>query len=116
MALFHKCKGDTMDVTDNTFEKEVIEKSKETPVIVDFWAAWCGPCRVFSPIINKIAKKYEGKVILAKVNVDDNPTHALKYKIMGVPTLILFKNGVAIAQSVGAIPEEEVEKWINDNI
>ena len=82
----------SLELTDNAFEKEVLQ-SKE-PVLVDFWAAWCGPCQMMGPIIEELAQKYEGKAVkIGKLNVDENPKIAEKYEVKGIPTLILFQNG-----------------------
>ncbi|MBN1160264.1 MAG: thioredoxin [Candidatus Diapherotrites archaeon] len=105
-----------MDVTDKNFQEEVLEKSKELPVVVDFWAPWCGPCLYLGPIIEKVAEEYNGKIILVKVNVDESQLIAGKYRIMGIPTVIMFKNGVKVASFSGAIPEDEVKKWLENNL
>lgn len=91
-------------VTDATFESEVLKS--EIPVLVDFWASWCGPCQMQMPILAEVAKDYEGKVKIAKLNVDENPQTAAKYSIMSIPTLILFKGGVIVKQMVGVQSKE----------
>jgi len=95
--------GDVLEVTDANFQNEVLES--ELPVIVDFWAAWCGPCRMVSPLIEEIARDYKGKVKVAKLNVDENRDTAGKYSIMSIPTILLFKNGAVAKQVVGAMPK-----------
>ena len=101
-----------IDVTDENFETEVIEKSKEVPVLVDFWAPWCGPCRILGPILDKIAKESGEKFILAKINVDENPTNAQAFDVMSIPSVKLFKNGIVADEFIGAMPEKAVKDWI----
>jgi thioredoxin 1 len=108
-------KGDTMAdkaivVTDANFE-EIILKSP-LPSLVDFWAAWCGPCRVVSPIVEELAADYQGRLNVAKCNVDENPSTPSKYGIRGIPTLIVFKNGQEVAREVGAVPRAKIEQLI----
>lgn len=105
-----------MDINDNEFEKEVIEKSNKIPVIVDFWAPWCMPCLMLSPILEQIEKDYKGKFIIAKVNVDQNREKASEYGVMGIPSVKLFKKGEVIAEFVGAKPEQNVKDWLNKNL
>ncbi len=105
-----------MDVTDINFEKEVIEKSKEIPVLVDFWASWCGPCMMLKPVLEKITKEYEGKMILAKASTEDNPNAASKYGIMSIPAVKLFKNGEVVDEFIGAQPEETIKEWLNQKL
>ena len=90
-------------VTDAAFEKTVLESS--LPVIVDFWAPWCGPCKMVAPILDKIAKEYAGKLIVAKVNTDENPEWATKYGVQGIPTMLLMYDGKIVNRQVGALPE-----------
>ncbi len=103
----------TIEVDDSTFEKEVIEKSKEIPVVVDFWATWCMPCLILGPILEKLAEEYKGKFILAKLNVDKNPITSRKYGIMSIPAVKLFKNGKVVDEFIGALPEIAVRQWLN---
>ena len=106
-------KGNTMaeiTVTDKNFD-EVVLKS-ELPVLVDFWATWCGPCRMLGPVIANVAKEQEGKVIVGKVNVDENPELARRFGIRSIPTLMLFKDGAEAGTSLGFIPKEKVEAFI----
>jgi len=101
-----------IEVGDDDFQEKVIEKSKKIPVLVDFYANWCVPCRMLSPILEKIAKEYDGKFILAKVNVDDAQITAAEFGIMSVPTVILFKNGEPVDYFVGALPEPQIREWL----
>ena len=101
----------TVKVTDATFAAEV-EQSAE-PVVVDFWAEWCGPCKMIGPSLEALALEYAGKVKIAKVNVDENPGIAGKLGIRSIPTLLLFKEGKVASQKVGAAPKGELAKWIN---
>ena len=101
-------------VTTNNFENEVLKSN--TPVLVDFWAAWCGPCRMVAPVIDQLAEQYSGKVKVVKLNVDENPVIAEKYQIMSIPTVYLFKNGSKAEELVGARPKQNFEEMINKHI
>ncbi len=105
-----------IDVTDANFETEVIEKSKTTPVLVDFWASWCGPCMMLKPTLQKIAKEYEGKVILAKASTDDNPSASSKFGVMSIPAVKLFKDGKIVDEFVGAQPEATIKQWLDQKL
>ena len=94
-------------VTDATFQKEVLEA--EQPTFVDFWASWCGPCKVIGPIFEELSKEYSGKVKFAKVNVDENPRTPANYGVRGIPTLIMFKGGKIVEQVVGVVPKTQIE-------
>jgi len=98
-------------VSDADFEAEVL-KSKE-PVLVDFWAEWCGPCRMIGPILEELAGPLASKLKIVKLNVDENPQTATKYGIMSIPTLMIFKNGEMASRQVGAAPRPKLEQWIN---
>ena len=100
------------DVSETTFENEVIEGSKETPVLVDFWAEWCGPCHAVSPVLQKIADEREGALKLVKVNIDENQELAGRYGIMSIPTMILFKDGEPDAAAIGARPKGDLERLL----
>ena len=99
-----------VELKDSTFESEVIHSDK--PVLVDFWAPWCGPCRILAPIVEEVADSYTGRLKVGKLNVDDNQEVAMKYRIRSIPTLILFKNGQALDQIIGAVPKTEIERLI----
>ena len=97
-------------VSDQTFEAEVLKSSE--PVVVDFWAEWCGPCRMIAPALEEIAGSMAGKVKILKLNVDENPATAAKYGIMSIPTLMIFKNGQLASRQTGAAPKQKLEQWI----
>jgi len=105
-----------IEVNDENFQEKVIEQSKKIPVVVDFWASWCMPCSMLSPILEKLAKESNGKFILAKLNVDENRITSQKYGIMSIPAVKLFKNGKVVDEFVGALPEPSVREWLNKNI
>ena len=101
-------------VSDASFEADVLSNSK--PVLVDFWAEWCGPCKMIAPILEEVASEYAGKLQIAKVDVDANPDVPGKFGIRGIPTLILFKNGNAEATKVGALSKSQLIEFINENL
>lgn len=104
----------TMTFTDANFEADVL--SSEVPVLVDFWAEWCGPCKVMIPTVDAVATEYDGKAKVGKLNVDDNGGTAMRYNIRGIPTLLLFKGGQIVEQRVGAVGKTEVQKMIDAHI
>jgi thioredoxin 1 len=97
-------------VSDSTFESEVLKAT--SPVVVDFWAEWCGPCRMIAPALEEIAGSLGGKVKIVKLNVDENPQTAAKYGIQSIPTLMIFKNGQMASRQTGAAPKQKLEQWI----
>jgi thioredoxin 1 len=101
-------------ISDDTFESEVIESS--IPVLVDFWAQWCGPCKMIAPILEAIAGKYNGKVKIVKLDVDSNPNTPPKFGVRGIPTLILFKDGQVQATQVGLLNQSGLEQFIDNNV
>lgn len=100
-----------VSVKENTFESEVLKS--DIPVVVDFWATWCGPCMMMGPVLEEVAEELKGKVKFCKVNVDENPSLAEKFGIMSIPNFILFKNGQNVAQRVGGCPKEELAAFAN---
>lgn len=100
-------------VTDSDFDTAVLGSS--TPVFVDFWAPWCGPCRIIGPVVEELAPEYEGKVVMTKINVDDNPQVAQKYQVTSIPTLMMFKDGKVVDRTMGAMPKTELQKFIQRN-
>ena len=97
-------------ITDDTFESEVLQS--QTPVLVDYWAEWCGPCKMIAPALDQIAKEYEGRLKVAKLNIDENPQTPMKYGVRGIPTMILFKNGQVAATKIGALPKSKLVEWV----
>ena len=104
----------TLDFTDATFDKDVL--NSDVPVLVDFWAEWCGPCRMMTPTVDAIANDYAGKVKVGKVNVDENGGTAMRYNVRGIPTLLLFKGGQIVEQKVGAVGKPELQKMIEAHL
>ena len=97
-------------VTDQSFQSDVLDS--KTPVVIDFWAEWCGPCKAIAPALEEIGAEYAGKLTIAKVNIDDNPVTPNTYAVRGIPTLILFKDGKPVATKVGAAPKSALKEWV----
>ncbi|MEW6137652.1 MAG: thioredoxin [Thermodesulfobacteriota bacterium] len=100
-----------VNVTDSSFEDEILKST--IPTLVDFWAAWCGPCRTVGPIVEELATEYEGRVKVAKLNVDDNKQTPTRYGVRGIPTLMLFKDGQVVDQIVGAVPKNRIKELLD---
>jgi thioredoxin 1 len=103
-----------VEVTDATFEEEVIKA--DTPVLVDFWADWCAPCKIIAPIVEELAEEYEGRIKFGKVDVDANPRVATSYGIRGIPTLLIFNAGEPVDQVVGAVPKSTLKKRLDEAV
>lgn len=103
-----------MDVTDANFQDQVLKSQK--PVLVDFWAPWCGPCKIVGPIVEELATEYKDKVDVVKMNVDDNPQVSGQYGVMSIPTLMVFKNGQPVKSTIGAQPKEALKQMVDEAI
>jgi thioredoxin 1 len=101
-------------VKDSTFEAEVLKA--DGPVVVDFWAEWCGPCKALSPLVDEVATELEGKVKIVKVNIDESPEAPTKYGVRGIPTLMLFKDGQVVDTRVGGMPKSQLTEWISGRL
>lgn len=101
----------TKHISDDEFEGTILNSSK--PILVDFWAEWCGPCKQIGPILDEIANEMEGKLTVAKVNIDNNPESPQRYGVRGIPTMILFKDGKPLATKVGSMPKTQLVEWLN---
>ncbi|MCK5892948.1 MAG: thioredoxin TrxA [Endozoicomonadaceae bacterium] len=106
--------SEIINITDATFEEHVLKE--ELPVLVDYWAEWCGPCKMIAPILEDIAVEYEGKLKICKLNIDENEVIAPKYNVRGIPTLMLFRNGEMIASKVGALSKSQLSEFLDSNL
>ncbi|HIH10390.1 MAG TPA: thioredoxin [Candidatus Diapherotrites archaeon] len=104
------------DVNEGNFEKEVIEASFKAPVLVDFWAQWCGPCRMLGPTLEKLAGEFKGRFTLAKLNVDESPSKSAQYSVMSIPNVKMFRDGKVVDEFVGALPEIAVRQWLDEGL
>ncbi len=106
--------GEIIHVSDSTFEEQVLKS--DNPVLVDYWAEWCGPCKMIAPILDEVAKDYGGKLTIAKLNIDENPETPPKFGIRGIPTLMLFRNGSVEATKVGALSKSQLTAFLDSNL
>ena len=106
--------ANTVAVTDASFDKDVLKASG--PVLVDFWAEWCGPCKAVAPALEEIGAEFKGRLTVAKVNIDENPMSPNAYAVRGIPTMILFKDGKPAATQVGALPRSQLRQWVEGNL
>ena len=103
-----------IDVNDNDFENAVLQSP--LPVVIDFWAEWCAPCKMIAPILDDIATEYDGKITVAKINIDDNPQIPSTYGVRGIPTMMMFKDSELVASRVGALSKAQLSEWIDEHI
>ena len=106
--------AEEITVTSSNFDTEVVKSA--VPVVADFWAEWCGPCKMIAPALEEIAAEYKGKVTVAKVNIDDNPMSPNTYGVRGIPTMMIFSQGQVAATKVGALPKSKIKEWIESSI
>nr|WP_282571431.1 thioredoxin TrxA [Methylonatrum kenyense] len=114
MEAFPAVSGDIIHVSDSTFEEQVLKS--DSPVLVDYWAEWCGPCKMIAPILDEVAKDYGDKLTVAKLNIDENPETPPKFGIRGIPTLMLFRNGSVEATKVGALSKSQLTAFLDSNL
>ena len=103
-----------LHTSDSTFEQDII--NAQLPVLLDFWAPWCGPCKMIAPILDEVAQEYTGKVVVAKLNIDENPAQPPKFGVRGIPTLMLLKSGQVVATRVGALSKSQLTDFLNSNL
>ena len=103
-------------IKDADFQQSVLDSSNNQPVLVDFWAEWCGPCKMIGPALEEISEEMKDNVRITKLNIDENPATPQKYGVRGIPTLLLFRNGEVVAEKVGALPKAQLQEWISSNI
>ena len=106
--------GNIVNISDDSFEKDVLQA--QGPVLVDFWAEWCGPCKMIAPVLEQVAHEYDSKLRVAKLNIDDNPESAPRYGVRGIPTLILFRNGEVVGTKVGALSKAQLTQFIDNSL
>lgn len=106
--------ADIINVTDTSFESDVLKG--EGPILLDFWAEWCGPCKMLAPSLSELATELDGKISIAKLNIDENPTVPSRFGVRGIPTLMIFKDGQVTATKIGALPKGQLKTWIEQNI
>ncbi|EFK95014.1 Thioredoxin [sediment metagenome] len=104
----------TKEITDSNFEQEIL--NSKSPILVDFWAPWCGPCKQLGPIVDELSKDMEGKVEVYKCNIDENPESPSKYAVRGIPTLMIFKDGKLVNSKVGSLPKSALYEWVRNNL
>ena len=103
-------------IKDEDFQKSVIDESKNHPILVDFWAEWCGPCKALGPILENVKSQLEGRVIVKKINIDENPQAPANFGIRSIPTILLFKDGTAVDSKIGLSSEEDLKNWLNSHL
>jgi thioredoxin 1 len=106
--------GNIVNISDDSFENDVLQA--QGPVLVDFWAEWCGPCKMIAPVLEQVADEYDSKLRVAKLNIDDNPESAPRYGVRGIPTLILFRNGEVVGTKVGALSKAQLTQFIDNSL